>query len=277
MKNKITLFIVFFLLMIGNTLWAQQILLIGSDSKDQGKRGNADLIMVITVKNKEVKLTSILRDTYVYIKGYGNQKLNAAYRLGGRKLLISTINANFKTKLVSSIVTDFENTAKVIDCFGGITIHIDKGIHQYVNGYIEEQAHIKGVQLLPLTRTGTITLTGDQALAYARVRVPGTNYDDHARVERQKDVTKAVLSFALKNKSIALKNISELWLMIDSDINLGDYIKTFTTFLNKPSLPKSQVFPGDNYYTNERVNGVGLVLRIKDFKKASIALSTMIK
>jgi LCP family protein required for cell wall assembly len=277
MKIKSKCLLILLLFVCANSLYAQQILLIGSDSREENKRGNADLIMVITVKNKEVKLTSILRDTYVYIKGYGNQKINAAYRLGGRKLLISTINANFKTKLVSSIVTDFNNTAKVIDSFGGITLTIDKGIHHYVNNYIGEQAYLKGVPLLPLTRTGTIKMTGDQALAYARVRVAGTCYDDHARVERQKNVTKAVISYAVKNKSAALKNISNLWSMIDTDINLKDYIKTFSSFLNKQRLPRSQVFPKGNLYTNERIDGVGLVLKINNFRKASYDLNDMIK
>jgi LCP family protein required for cell wall assembly len=277
MKIKSKCLMILLLIVFTNSLYAQQILLIGSDSREENKRGNADLIMVITVKNKEVKLTSILRDTYVYIKGYGNQKLNAAYRFGGRKLLISTINANFKTKLVSSIVTDFSNTARVIDSFGGITLTIDKGIHHYVNNYIGEQAYLKGVPLLPLSRTGTIKMTGDQALAYARVRVAGTCYDDHARVERQKNVTKAVISYAVKNKSVALKNISDLWSMIDTDINLKDYIKTFSSFLNKQRLPRSQVFPKGNLYANERINGVGLVLKIKDFRKASFYLNDMIK
>jgi len=277
MKIKSKCLLILMLIVCTNSLYAQQILLIGSDSREENKRGNADLIMVITVKNKEVKLTSILRDTYVYIKGYGNQKINAAYRLGGRKLLISTINANFKTKLVSSIVTDFNNTARVIDSFGGITLTIDKGIHHYVNNYIGEQAYLKGVPLLPLTRTGTIKMTGDQALAYARVRVAGTCYDDHARVERQKNVTKAVISYAVKNKSVALKNLSDLWSMIDTDINLKDYIKTFSSFLNKQRLPRSQVFPKADLYTNERIDGVGLVLKINNFRKASYYLNNMIK
>ncbi|KQM78528.1 hypothetical protein ASE74_13580 [Pedobacter sp. Leaf216] len=277
MKIKSTFLITVLLMLFAHSLYAQQILLIGSDSREENKRGNADLIMVITVKKKEVRLTSILRDTYVYIKGYGNQKLNAAYRLGGKELLISTINANFKTKLVSSIVTDFSNTARVIDSFGGITLTINKGIHHYVNNYIGEQAYLKGVPLLPLTRTGTIKMTGDQALAYARVRVAGTCYDDHARVERQKDVTKAVISYAVKNKSLALKNISDLWSMIDTDINLKDYFKTFSTFLNKQRLPRSQVFPNGNLYTNERIDGVGLVLKIKNFRTASYDLNDMIR
>jgi len=274
---KIILFILFLIGSSTIATYAQQILLIGSDSRENNQRGNADLIMVITVKNKEVKLTSILRDTYVYIKGYGNQKLNAAYKLGGRKLLISTINANFKTKLVSSIVTDFNNTARLIDGFGGINVNIDKGIHQFVNRYIAEQAYLRGVPPLPLTRTGLLKLTGDQALAYARVRIPGTCYDDHARVERQKNITKAVISYAVHNKAIALKNVPALWSMVDTDVDLHDYLKTFSTFLNKKRLPRSQVFPGNNDFRNERINGVGLVLKIKNFKKAAVALNDLIK
>ena len=256
---------------------AHQILLIGSDSREEGKRGNADVIMIITVKQSEIKLTSLLRDTYVFIRGYGNQKLNAAYRLGGKKLLVNTINSNFKTKIVSTIVTDFRNTADIIDSFGGVNLYIDKGIHQYVNGYINEQSVLKNVPLLPLTRTGQIKMTGDQALAYARVRVAGTKYDDHARVERQKNVTKAVLNFAIKHKTTALRYFYNVWSLVDTDISMSAFWNICQTFLNKPKIPKSQVFPSTNNYTNERVQNVGLVLKIKDFNKAAANLNNMIR
>ena len=75
MKIRNTYLTILLLLFVNNFVQAQQILLIGSDSREKNIRGNADLIMVITVKNKQVKLTSIMRDTYVYIKGYGNQNL----------------------------------------------------------------------------------------------------------------------------------------------------------------------------------------------------------
>ncbi|AZI25721.1 hypothetical protein EA772_10335 [Pedobacter sp. G11] len=257
-------------------IFASQILLIGSDSRELGRRGNADVIMVITVKESEIRLTSILRDTYVYIKGYGNGKLNAAYRLGGKELLVSTINANFKTNLSHTIVTDFSNTADIIDKFGGVTLQIDKGIHQYVNNYIDEQASLKGVSLLPLTKTGTIKMTGDQALAYARVRVAGTAYDDQARVERQKDVTKAVLNFAIQHKTQAARYFYDLWSLIDTDISVSVFWNICKSFLNKPSIPKSQVFPNYQSFTNERIPDVGLVLKLKDFRQASVSLNHMI-
>jgi LCP family protein required for cell wall assembly len=275
LKNLFILTIIF--LSTTLQLFASQILLIGSDSREKGKRGNADVIMIITIKESEVKLTSILRDTYVYVKGYGNQKLNAAYRLGGKELLVNTINANFKTKLSQTIVTDFRNTADIIDKFGGVTLHIDKGIHQYVNGYIDEQASLKGVPLLPLTKTGTIKMTGDQAVAYARVRVAGTIYDDHSRVERQKDVTKAVLNFAIKHKAKAGRYFYDLWSLIDTDISMSVFWKICKMFLSKPIIPKSQVFPNYQYYTNKRIPDIGLVLKLNDFNKASADLNKLIK
>lgn len=79
------LFLTLFLIYYTVQSFASQILLIGSDSREQGKRGNADVIMVITVKENEIKLTSILRDTYVYIKGYGKIKCNLS--TGGKRFI----------------------------------------------------------------------------------------------------------------------------------------------------------------------------------------------
>jgi len=262
--------------MLFQTSQAQQIVLIGSDSRDKDVRGNADLIMIITVRNKAVKLTSIMRDTFVFIKGHGNQKLNAAYRLGGSKLLISTINSNFKTSLSSCIETDFDNTADVIDSFGGITVEVEPDILPYVNQYIQGQATAKGVDLPLLKRSGKTKLTGEQALAFARVRVPGTKYDDFARVERQKIVTKAALNYAIGHKSTSIKNIGKLWKMINTDVALRDYIGTFSNFLSRPTLPKSQSFPHYKDYSNERIEGLGWVLKVKDMRAASAKLRAMI-
>ena len=274
MIKKILTFIITFLLLT-SLVKADQITLIGTDSKGESKRSDADFILIITIKGNEVKTTAMMIDTYVYIKGYGNQKLKSAYRLGGEELVVSTINANFKTNLVSSIVTDFNNVGPVIDSFGGLSITINKNIHQYVNAYIEKQTNLDG-SLLPLTRTGDLKLSGDQALAYARVIVPGTVYNDYARIERQKMVTKAMLTYVLKNKSIALRNSSHLLALINTNLNLGNYFEAVSTFLNKPSLPKSSVFPIEGSYTTKWISKKVSILKINNFAKASIGLKRLI-
>ena len=55
--------------------------------------------MSIDNRHEKIKLTSFLRDTYVYIPGYYSSKLNEAYALGGPELSIKTIEANFGIKI----------------------------------------------------------------------------------------------------------------------------------------------------------------------------------
>ena len=61
-------------------------------------------------------MTSFLRDCYVYIpaKGY-NAKLNAAFAWGGAKMLMDTIEYNFKVDIDDYLIIDFEGFKKLID------------------------------------------------------------------------------------------------------------------------------------------------------------------
>lgn len=274
---KKSVFSVLLFLLLYSTTKADQIVLIGTDSKGSTSRSDADFVLIITIKENEIKTTALMKDTYVYVKGFGNQKLGAAYRLGGNELLISTINANFKTKLTSSIVADFDKIASAIDSFGGLSFTINKNIHHYVNAYIRNQSYLKDTPALPLTRDGNLKLSGPQSLAYARVVVPGTAYDDYARIERQKNITKTMLTFAMKNKSLAFKNSSHLLALINTNLNLGNYFEAVMTFLNKPSLPKSQVFPIQQHYTRKMISNKVAVLKIINFDKAAVSLNKMIE
>ena len=74
------------------------ILLVGEEAiNDGGNRGRTDSIMIATinVKEKSLKLTSIMRDLYLQIPGYSDNKINAAYHIGGMELLVNAINENF--------------------------------------------------------------------------------------------------------------------------------------------------------------------------------------
>lgn len=76
------------------------IALFGVDSGFDGI-GRSDSIMIATIDthNNKLKLTSIMRDSYVDIEGYGNDKINHAYAFGGPELAINTINRNFNLNI----------------------------------------------------------------------------------------------------------------------------------------------------------------------------------
>ena len=82
------------------------VLLFGQDkkeSKTDAGRSDSMILISIDVKNKQLKLTSFLRDTYVYIPSgddyEGWNKLNASYAFGGEKLAVKTIENNFGIKI----------------------------------------------------------------------------------------------------------------------------------------------------------------------------------
>ena len=62
------------------------ILLIGCDKRsDETEAGRSDSTMIATIdlKNGKLKLTSLMRDMYIDIPGYGYHKFNASYSYGG--------------------------------------------------------------------------------------------------------------------------------------------------------------------------------------------------
>ena len=62
----------------------KNIVLFGIDAVE-GELGRSDSIMIISMddKHKNVKISSLVRDSYVDIEGHGEDKLNHAYAFGG--------------------------------------------------------------------------------------------------------------------------------------------------------------------------------------------------
>ena len=174
----------------------RNIAIFGIDSReDSYSKGNrSDCIIIASMNNdtKEVKLVSVYRDTYVQIEGHGLDKITHAYSYGGAPLAIKTLNTNFDLNITEFVTVNFEAVKDIIDNIGGISMNITK----------EEVSHIPG-----LTKAGTYNLTGEQALAYARIRY--AEGGDYKRTERMRDVLTAVLN------KVKTFNISQLNQFVD--------------------------------------------------------------
>ncbi len=170
------------------------ILLIGSDSMSTGDHGRSDslLILSLNIRSKKIKITSLMRDTWVTIPGHGKDRLNASYAYGGPKLTIDTIQKNFGILIDRYACVDFEGFSKIIDSLGGIDIELSEKESLYINKYSGDKNILKG--------SGIKHLTGLQALHHSRNRnSKGSDYD---RTSRQRDVIKAVIE-ALKKSNVA--------------------------------------------------------------------------
>lgn len=163
------------------------------DSYDKGNRSDCIIIASINNKTKEVKLISVYRDTYVQIEGHGLDKITHAYSYGEAPLAIKTLNTNLDLNIKEFATVNFDVVKETVDYIGGISMPITS----------EEVGHISGI-----TKPGTYTLTGEQALAYSRIRYASGG--DYKRTERMRDVFTAV---ANKVKTL---NISQLNGFVDT-------------------------------------------------------------
>ncbi len=175
----------------------RNIAIFGIDSReDTYSKGNrSDCIIIASINNdtKEVKLVSVYRDTYVDIEGYGLDKITHAYSYGEAPLAISTLNRNLDLNIKEFITVNFDAVQEIIDSIGGVTMTITD----------EEVSHISGI-----TQAGTYNLTGEQALAYARIRY--ATGGDYKRTERMRDVLTAVV------EKVKTFNISQLNTLVDT-------------------------------------------------------------
>ncbi len=178
------------------------IALFGIDAREEDFRGLSDSIMIITIdaEHNDIKLTSILRDSLVQIEGYGHQKINAAYALGGAELAIKTLNQTFDLDIRDYATVDFVSMADIIDFVGGIEVELTAGEVRNGNIHIRSMNAERGTPLEYFEEPGLQTLTGTQAVAFARIRKTATvngTVDDIGRTERQRLVMNQLFEKAL--------------------------------------------------------------------------------
>ena len=182
----------------------RNIALFGIDSReveDYGKGNRSDCIIIASIneKTKEVKLMSVYRDTYVQIEGHGLDKITHAYSYGEAPLAISTLNTNLDLNIKEFVTVNFDAVAEAINQLGGVTINVTQDELQYINSYVKGTSNNTGIQSEQVTKAGTQTLNGVQAVAYARIRY--TSGGDYKRAERMRTVVEAMFN-KLKTKSL---------------------------------------------------------------------------
>jgi LCP family protein required for cell wall assembly len=160
------------------------ILLLGVDTRHPGvENGLSDSIIILTIdrKNNVIKMSSIMRDCYVYIPGRKNpSKINAAHSFGGPELALRTINSTLRLNIEKYMVVNMKGMASIIDIAGGVTVDVTSGEMKDMN---------KRLYSYGIHDTGFQKLTGKQAVEYARIRKIDSDYE---RAARQREVLKAL-------------------------------------------------------------------------------------
>lgn len=218
------------------------IALFGIDAEDGGV-GRSDSIIIATIDttHKKLKLTSIMRDSYVAIEGHGDDKINHAYAFGGPQLAIKTLNENFDLNIDDFVAVNFTTLPKIIDMLGGVTIDITS----------EEVSHIPGIDA-----AGTYTLTGEQALSYSRIRYASGG--DYVRTDRQRTVLSKVFEKVLSiNVTQYPSLLSEILPMVQTNLDYSEILNLGNEVLKMGVTNLEQErFPRDGYCEGKMIDKI---------------------
>ncbi|MBC8632405.1 LCP family protein [[Eubacterium] tenue] len=233
------------------------ILLIGSDSKNFDNVGRSDAMMILTIddKNKSIKLTSLVRDTLVNIPGHGYEKLTHAYAYGGTKLLLDTIEQNFKISIKDYAAVNFNSFIDLVDVLGGVEVNVKEKEIDHLNDVIVNSFNTSNKEAEEpqfIRSDGKQLLNGYQALAYARIRKVDSIYE---RDTRQREVLKSIadklVELPITNYPKVIKKILPY---VDVNISMSKLINLAITSKEIYNYELKQMeFPLEDYRESGRL------------------------
>lgn len=217
------------------------VALFGVDTRDEDSfSGRSDTIIIASVdkKNNVVKLTSILRDSYVAIEGHKNQKITHAYAFGGAELAIKTINQNFGMNITDYATINFYKLADAIDILGGIDIEVTEAERKHLNDIGDDE----NPDFNYLDEAGTVHLNGEQAVVYARLRKIDS---DVARSNRQRKVIEALIVQAKKvSPAKYAEMVRTMMSLCETSLSFSE-IMSFAPMITKDITIQTLTIPGD--------------------------------
>lgn len=229
---------------IGEKQELVNILLIGQDRREGESRQRSDSMILVTFdKNRNtITMTSFLRDLYVQIPGYENNRLNAAYAFGGMELLDATLETNFGVQVDANMEVDFSGFSSIIDILGGVDIELTQAEAEYMG-----------------LSAGLQHMDGETALAYSRIRYIDS---DFGRTNRQRNVLTSVYQ-NVKNISItqAYDLIDTIFPLLTTDMTnteMISYAADLFPMLSRSTLVSCRI-PADGTYNFNTVRGMSII------------------
>lgn len=224
-------------------------LLVGSDSREglseedreeratggaAGRRTDTIMVLHIPDGSHPATLISLPRDSYVPIPGHGRRKLNAAFALGGPKLLVQTVETITGLRIDRYAEVGFGGFRDIVDAVGGVEMCIEEPMKDPKAGLDLE--------------AGCQELDGAQALGYVRTRASARA--DLDRVERQRQFLSA---------------------LVDKAASPGTLINPFRSIPLLTSIPDALTVGEDEHL--HHLAGIGLAMSGGDLVTTTVPIS----
>ncbi len=167
----------------------ESVLVLGTDARPdelrRGAVGRTDTLMLMVADRAtpKVALVSVPRDLWVPVPGYGEERINAAFELGGSQTAKQTVSNVLGQPVDRYLLVGLQGVRDIVDAVGGVDITVDQPIHD--DAYPTDDYGIVTVDI----PAGRQHMDGETALRYARTRHQDS---DFGRIARQQRVVSAV-------------------------------------------------------------------------------------
>lgn len=197
----------------------RNILILGIDKRKgediESCRSDAMIIMSIKKSTGEVKMISVVRDSFLQLDEVGElriDKLTHAHAYGGPVNTIRAINRNLDLNISEFVRVDWQTVADFVDNLGGLEMTIHDYEIDEMNKYIKDTNKSLEGDPTPIKKAGKQTLNGIQAVTYCRIRKVGGG--DSERASRIRKTIEATISkcknIVFDEKAEGLKKINAL-------------------------------------------------------------------
>ncbi len=180
------------------------------DSKGIRQRADVWIILSLNTQDGTVKLSSLMRDTYLSVPGYTNKnKITNLFDYKNKEgnyganaeLCMRTLNHHFDLNIQNYVTINFYGLASIIDAMGGADVDLTKAEAKAINAYLKKHAsqmartydsrEAQANRVSLEARDGFQHLDGVQAVMYARLR--SNLGGDQKRTERQRHLLDLLL------------------------------------------------------------------------------------
>jgi LCP family protein required for cell wall assembly len=168
----------------------------GPEAEITGARSDTTLLVHLPANRESATVVSIPRDTILDIPSCKTDtgmstpytdRFNSAFSTGGPGCTIKTVEHNTDVFIDHFVIVDFSGFNNIVDALGGVDVCLPEPVFDVKSG-------------LDLD-AGVTTVTGDQALAFVRVRDIGTG-SDIDRIDRQQAFISSLIDKAKSSETL---------------------------------------------------------------------------
>jgi len=200
---------------VTGTTRVTNILLMGMDTEDGG-RSDTMLLLSVDRVHRKLKLTSILRDSWLQLPNGKSNKINTAVFFGGPAMAMRAVSENFNVRVDHYAAFSFDVFEKLVDALGGVAVPITDKEADFLCRTTRLGRQIGREEMRrQMDRGGAVKLTGEQALIFCRIRKLD---DDFQRTRRQRLFFERLVNACKRNPLRLLGLLGDVLSYVQTDM-----------------------------------------------------------